>query len=149
MSRRKKIIGIFGVYCALMMFLLFFRQRPGEGTYWQRVMGLLNPVPFETITRYIRLLGHSRARIACNAVVNLAGNVILFLPLGGFLPALFPKLNRWWKVLLTGAGIIAVVELTQMFTLLGTCDVDDLILNVLGIWLGVAVFWLLKNRRTS
>ena len=149
MCRRKKIMAVFVVYCALMVFLLFFREQPREGSYWQRVLGLLNPVPFETIARYIRLLSHSSSRIVRLAVVNLVGNVIMFVPLGLFLPELFPKFNRWWKVLLAGAGIIVLVELTQMLTLLGTCDVDDLILNVLGIWLGERLYRLWKNRHSS
>ena len=50
---------------------------------------------------------------------------------------------------MAGAGIIVLVELTQMLTLLGTCDVDDLILNVLGIWLGERLYRLWKNRHSS
>lgn len=146
MSGRKKTICIFAAYCAVMAFLLFFRVRLTEGTYWQRALGLLNPVPFETINRYLRHLGYSNPRIVRSAVVNLVGNVVMFIPLGAFLPALFLKLNRWWKVLLAGAGIIVLVELTQMLTLLGTCDVDDLTLNVLGIWLGYGLYRLIQKK---
>ena len=50
------------------------------------------------------------------------------------------KTGRWWKVFLITLGAIILVELTQMLTLLGTCDVDDVTLNVLGAMAGYLIF---------
>ena len=36
-------------------------------------------------------------------------------------------------------GIIVIIELIQLFTLLGSCDIDDLLLNTIGAVIG----WLL------
>ena len=41
--------------------------------------------------------------------------------------------------------LIAVVETTQLFTLLGSCDVDDLILNLLGAALGYGIYNRIKK----
>lgn len=60
----------------------------------------------------------------------------MFIPLGFFLPKLWQKQRKLWRTLLTTALIILLVELTQMFTLVGTCDTDDLILNTLGAAIG-------------
>ena len=44
--------------------------------------------------------------------------------------------RRAAKVMLISAVVISVIELTQMFTLRGYCDIDDLILNEAGVALG-------------
>lgn len=141
LTARKRNGVFFGLYCVAMLMLLFWRQAPqGPEPYWDKVLDLLNPVPFETICRYIGLLGHPNPALVRNAVINLAGNVIMFIPIGIFLPAVFPGTARWWKVGLITLAAIVLVELTQMFTLLGTCDVDDVTLNVLGAMIGYLTF---------
>ena len=65
----------------------------------------------------------------------------MFVPLGFLLPRVFPKLHSLPLVLLTTAGIITVVEILQLLTLVGSCDIDDLILNVAGSGLG---YWIHK-----
>ena len=60
----------------------------------------------------------------------------MFIPLGFCLPWVHARLRRWWKTLLVSAGVILCVELTQLVTLLGHCDVDDLILNLIGVTMG-------------
>ena len=57
------------------------------------------------------------------------------------LPVCFPKLRFLMRVLLTVTVLIVCVELIQLLTLVGSCDVDDLILNVLGAAIG---FWLYR-----
>lgn len=67
----------------------------------------------------------------------LIGNVALFVPFGLF-SALLWRRFRWWKALLTGFGITLFIECCQLFV--GrTFDVDDLLLNTLGVLCG---FWL-------
>ena len=138
---------IFGIYCAGMLFLLFFRAWPEGGrSYRENMLSLLNPVPFETIAHFIRLLGHRSGDLVRLAAVNLFGNVIMFIPLGFLLPVLFPRLRGFLRTMAVGCAAIVAVELTQMLTLLGTCDVDDLILNLAGIALGYPIYLLLKKK---
>ena len=132
---------LFGLYCALMLWLLF--DRPGfDGIpYWEQVQQNLNLIPFRTIRLYIRLLTEvPDPRFIPHAVINLFGNVIMFIPLGFLLPKVFPKLRRLWKVLLTTGLIISAVELIQLFTLVGSLDIDDLILNLAGAALGYGLY---------
>ena len=110
---------------------------------------MVNPVPFETIRRFLRLLGYRAPVFIRLAVVNLFGNVIMFVPLGLLMPAVYPRLARWWRTLLVTAGAIIAVELTQMLTLLGTCDIDDLILNLLGAAMGYGCFLILRKIKGS
>lgn len=136
MKKNRIWISLFGLYCALMLWLLFDRTGHSEHRY--------NLIPFETIRLFADLLTHPRFR--WDAVVNLAGNVVIFIPLGFLLPKVFPKLDRLGKVLLTTAAAIVLVELTQLFTLLGSCDTDDLILNVIGSAIGYGLFCLSNPR---
>ena len=113
-----------------------------------RLRQTYNLVPFKTVVSFIRLLTASRsAYLVRHAFVNLAGNIVLFVPLGLFLPYFFPKLRRFGRFVGTTAAIIAAVELLQWLTLLGSADIDDLILNVLGASAGFAIGKLLERKK--
>ena len=53
---------------------------------------------------------------------------------------MFQRLGRLWKTLLVSAAIIIAVEAIQLVTLLGHCDVDDLILNLIGVTIGYLLY---------
>lgn len=66
-------------------------------------------------------------------------NVILFIPLGFFLPFLYKKYNRLANIVLAGFLISLSIELVQMFDI-GTTDINDLIANTLGTFLGFGIY---------
>lgn len=135
---RKLNISLFCIYCAMMLWLLFDRVGGIEGVpYWDQIRANLNLEPFHTIRLFLKVLGAQAYSSA--ALINLGGNVVMFIPLGFFLPRVFPALGKFWRTILITALIITAVELTQLFTLLGCCDIDDLILNVLGATLGFVI----------
>lgn len=143
MNRNRIWIALFMAYCALMLWLLF--DRPGfvEGVpYWEQVAAQLNLVPFRTLRLFTDLLDSSHPEFVRAAVINLFGNIVMFIPLGFLLPRTFPKLHTLVRILLTTAVIITLVEIAQLFTLVGSCDIDDLILNVLGAAIG---YWFHKH----
>ncbi len=142
---------IFGCYILLMLYLMLIRGRGGsrDVPYWQQVQSHLILQPLQTIGNFLDILlrkeyylekfGASYGFQARQAVVNLAGNVVMFVPLGALLPWCAERLRRWWKTMLAAAACITAVELVQLFSLRGTCDMDDLILNLVGVLAG----WLL------
>ncbi len=145
MDRNRKLYrALLWLYGLVMLWLLFDRELP-DGTlpYLQQIRSQINLQPLKTLRLFWNLLDHPR--FWKTAVVNLLGNVVMFLPLGALLPLAFPRLGRWWKVLPLGALLIAGVEIAQALTLRGSCDVDDLILNLLGVWLGYLVTIPLRN----
>ena len=132
---------LFTLYCALMLWLLFDRPGSVPGIpYWNQVRSNLNLVPFHTLRLFTGLLDSSHPEYVRAAVVNLFGNVIMFIPLGFLLPLTFRRLAGLWKVLLTATLLVTAVELLQLFTLVGSCDIDDLILNLIGTVLGYGLF---------
>ena len=140
--QRKMLISVAALYAAMMVYLLFFREPAfTDEPYWGQVRAHFNPVPFRTIGLYLGLLARpSRPWLVRLAMVNLWGNILLFLPLGLLPPLLQPKLRCFWKALLLAALVMVTVEVLQMLLLVGTCDVDDLILNLLGTALGYGFF---------
>ena len=128
---------VFEVYCALMLVLLFLQRSPHLGAgvgYAETLRSNLNLIPGVTIHRFMRVWDTPVYHRA--AIVNLIGNVIMFIPLGFGLPWANAPLRRFWKTLLASAGVIILVEITQLVTLLGHCDIDDLILNLIGVAVG-------------
>lgn len=132
---------IFLVYCGIMLWLLF-GQRMGD----ELSAGSVNLVPLQTLKLYRKLLHNNSPYLAHHAFINLAGNVLLFIPLGWFLPRIWGRLRGFFRVLLLVLLIVVLVETLQYFTGLGSCDIDDLILNVPGAMLGYAV-WACFGRR--
>lgn len=67
---------------------------------------------------------------------NVLLNVALFVPLGGLLPLLWKKCRKWYVTLPIGFGLSLAIELVQLASCLGSCDVDDLFTNTLGAVIG-------------
>lgn len=146
-SRNPLLRICFLAYCGLMLWLLFGRSRYAvTEDYWQQVQMNMNLTPFHTVKLYLYLLKNTTSEyLLQHAFINLLGNVGMFIPLGIFLPAVFPRLGRFWKCLLCTAVIICTVELAQLFTLLGSCDIDDLILNLIGAAVGYGVYLMFRG----
>ena len=66
---------------------------------------------------------------------NTLLNVLLFIPLGCFLPLLWVRFRRLLPALGFGFLVSLTIEISQLFTFRAT-DVDDLITNVLGTLCG-------------
>ena len=126
----------FGLYCAVMVWLLF-GQRVGVDMSGANH----NFIPFRTIAHFANLVGRTdSAYLVRFAAINLVGNVAMFIPLGVFLPCLWPGLRTFWRFLLAAGLIIAAIETVQLIAVLGVCDIDDWILNMLGVTLGFALY---------
>ena len=142
-KQKKWCAGLFAAYGLLMLWLLF-------GQRWGQNAGGLNLEPFHTVRLYIWVLTHSHnAEQLRHAVINLGGNVAMFVPLGFFAPCIWEKLGKIGWHFLTMALTIVCIELLQFSTGLGSCDVDDLLLNLMGTAVGLLLFKLWKriNRR--
>ena len=77
--------------------------------------------------------------------MNLIGNIAMFIPLGIVWPAVFPKLDKPWKVIAAGVGASLCIEILQLPFFARSSDIDDLILNSTGYLMGYGI-WLLVNR---
>ena len=135
---RQFYMALFYVYLAVLLWVLFNRSRYEAGVpYLQQVQRYLNLTPFKTIGLYWRLLTDPvRPVLTRLAVYNLLGNLLLFLPMGILIPGIFPRFRRFFRLLILAALLISAAEILQVLMLAGSCDIDDLILNLLGAALG-------------
>lgn len=101
----------------------------------------VNLVPLRTITSQLRWAGMI-------STVNLAANLLAFLPFGFLLPLAYSKTTGLWKTLVLSLGLILGIELFQLVTFLGSFDVDDILLNMVGALVGYGVFRLLFQKKT-
>lgn len=76
------------------------------------------------------------------------GNVVMFIPFG-FLGWVFPQLNNLKNLIITFVSVIVIVEALQYFSRLGVFDVDDVILNTFGVFLGFLIRNFLERRFES
>lgn len=137
-SMRINLWIFLGLYLTLFLTLTLFDPmwgRNGGFVIWDKelfcayIENSLNLVPFKTIGEFL-FCGNIRLMM-----VNLAGNTVCLMPLGILLPLISEKQRKTGIFLLTCTAIVAVVELLQFLTLAGSCDIDDLILNVGGAFL--------------
>ena len=71
--------------------------------------------------------------------LNILFNLLVFLPLGVFLPVLFRKEQKWYFVSITAVGISALTQVVKY--LVGrTADIDDILLNVIGCMIVYAIY---------
>lgn len=74
-------------------------------------------------------------------VINVFGNILMFIPFG-FLGIAFPKFNDFKTLIINFLSAIILIESLQYFTRLGVFDIDDIILNTIGVAVG---FWIYKS----
>lgn len=150
-TRRDKTLRfVFMIYCAVMLWLLFDRSSGWiDGlTYEEHLRHNVNLVPFLTIGNYLNVvLNRTNDAVLVHCIINLLGNVLLFIPAGYLLPRLWPKQRNFFRFFATCLGVMFLIEVLQLFTLLGSFDVDDLILNLFGMTLGYIGFHLFRKKK--
>ncbi|WP_129724336.1 VanZ family protein [Xylanivirga thermophila] len=100
----------------------------------------VNFIPFNFIRDYANI------RSAKLFIKNVVGNIILFIPFGLFLPAIWEKCRNFPTCLLLGASTSICIEFLQW--LLAICnlnmarvtDIDDVILNTTGVVCGFFLY---------
>lgn len=77
-------------------------------------------------------------------VENILGNIVMFIPLGVFLPLLYDKFKSIKKTVIFAILMSISIETIQFFVrYIGefrSSDIDDVILNTIGAFIGIAVF---------
>ncbi|MBQ9167600.1 MAG: VanZ family protein [Oscillospiraceae bacterium] len=142
------IRGIFFLYCAIVLILLFCRSQFDLGLpYWEQIRMNLNLIPFRSISIYLYLLIHRPNKaLVFYSLTNFIGNIVLFIPFGFLFPCLERNKRSLMRMLLTALRLISLLEIAQLLTLLGSFDVDDIILNLSGVALGYLPFHIARRK---
>lgn len=132
----------FVAYLLFLSYLLFFstyfgRTEYGEGEY------RYNLTLFQEIGRY----WHYGRRTGSwyLFLMNVCGNIGVFVPVGIFLPALFERCKNVFLTILVCLEISLLAEVVQLVSRVGSFDVDDLLLNTIGGVVGYLIFWMVTK----
>ena len=116
---------IFILYLTAMCFLVGFPSAAGIKIGWSY--------------NFIPLYG------MLNDITNSYLNVLLFIPLGIFVPCLWPEYRSMMKTVGLGLMTSLGIEILQIFTFRAT-DINDVITNVAGTMIGYLIGKLIINR---
>ncbi|MBD7966812.1 VanZ family protein [Paenibacillus gallinarum] len=123
------LLFLYSVMLLYFMFAGFHRSIHSNYRY--------NLIPFHTISAYVRNLSLDNV---IDTSINLIGNIAVFIPLGFLIPA--SKSHPWsyGRFILFFSSFIILLECMQTFLRVGTGDIDDLLLNVIGGSVGYVLF---------
>ncbi len=152
------------VYVVMMLCLLFLERAFNEASilcYREENVSYLNAVqshisltPLGTTKVFAKeilrngtdfwalLTGFSEAGVA---FYNLFGNVVLFMPIGIFIPYFFPRYENFFRFAPLMLAITFSIESVQLLTLTGRFDIDDIILNLIGGCMGCILFLIIQG----
>ena len=119
------IIMLLITYLVVISEVTFFSREPGS----------------RTISN-LRLLGTWGTTLRQHSFV--IENVIMFLPMGIFLPILSKRLRNLNQIFFISLAISLGIELIQFMTERGFFQLDDVVMNVLGTIIGF-IFWKIGN----
>ncbi len=133
------------------------RKFPWGGTLLYLVFaGYLTVVLFATVLRYsggyrdwnlhlFRAWREAWNNFSMKNWLNVLLNVAMFVPFGALLPLLYKKFRHGYVTVPVGFAFSLTLELIQLATARGVCDVDDLFTNTMGTWLGYVLAMLLLS----
>ena len=137
--RKTKALRAFGkvlflLYVGFLIYFLFLAEwygRTGVSEEYRYNLEL-----FREIKRFIIY----RDQLGAFAVfANLAGNILIFVPYGFFI-SMASRSRGFFKTLFFSMGLSLCVEITQLFSRVGSFDVDDILLNTVGGVVGYIIF---------
>lgn len=152
MKKALKVIAVFGsaLYALLLVYVLFINLRRHFGaelSLSDYIRYSSNLVPFKSISLYVEALFNGSMNIG-TPIRNLFGNLLMFLPMGLYLPYFFRGLCRFGRFVICMAVILITVEVAQLLLRVGSFDIDDVILNITGALAGLAIYKVIEKAIT-
>lgn len=89
---------------------------------------------FATVNRYLAVL--DRPSGFGLFLYNIIGNMVILIPFGYLLPIVNRTVRKWWVFILVALAFILMMEMMQYFSMSGTLDIDDVLLNMIGAMIG-------------
>jgi glycopeptide antibiotics resistance protein len=118
-------------------YFILFREIAAHG-WWHRV---LHRVQTKERINLHPFLMFRQFRLASTQVI---GNLVMLLPLGIYIPLLFPGLSGFFRVFIICLCVSISIELMQLITSVRSTDIDDVILNTFGAVIGYVLYKFLR-----
>lgn len=134
---------LFIIYMCLLVYVVFFAESMGRTPQDEHIYNL---IPLREIKRFWKYIW-DRGSLGNMARLNVFGNIIAFIPFGVYLPYMSESKIRFISTFLYTFSLSLTIELVQLITKVGSCDVDDVILNTLGGVVGYILWWVYSRIR--
>ncbi len=133
MKKRIIVFVVLLVYIAIIVKVLVFKNGINFNSH-----GAINVEPFYTIKNYTLAMKNSNISVK-DYLYNIIGNIIIFIPFGIVLPYIMFGMKRL-NTLFVGFLFVLLIEGVQFIASLGVFDIDDIILNVTGVMIGIIIY---------
>ncbi len=141
--KREAILLLMYINLAVIIRFTFFPVSRVNGRIQPLIFDVQTAFPFRVnLIPFVNLFDYDNKR---DLLVNVIGNTAMFIPSGIVLPIIYKKLNTFWKVIAAGAMISLCIEVIQLPFSVRASDVDDLILDVLGVAIGYGIYAAVKH----
>ncbi len=141
--KREALLLLMYVNLAVIIRFVFFPRETVNGEVQPLVFDPAAVFPLRI--NFVPIVNILRFDTPRDLIWNLVGNTAMFIPTGIILPILYKRLNCFWKVTLAGLMISPCIEILQLPFPSRATDIDDLILNTLGVMIGYGVYALVKK----
>lgn len=156
MNSQKKRYVVSGLSVAYVLFLVYLFLVWGRGPIFQELpiseyaKTYVNVIPFKTTVEQLRNLNAGLINTEI-VLANTLGHILAFFPMGALLALAYER--TWQKHLLLVSFFSLLLELIQLVLHIGSFDVDAIIFNVLGyfvgLWFTKAVTSSIKRKQTK
>ena len=141
--KREAVLLLMYVNLAVIIRFTFFPMSRVNGIVQPLIYDASTAFPFRVnLIPFVNLFDYDSRR---DLLLNVIGNTAMFIPSGIVLPIIYKKLNCFWKVVAAGAMISLCIEIIQLPFSVRASDVDDLILNTLGVVIGYGIYAAMKH----
>ena len=146
--KREALLLLIYINMAVIFRFTFFPMSKVDGHIQPLIFDIATAFPFRVnLIPLVNLFDYDSKR---DLMLNVIGNVAMFIPSGIVLPIVYKRLDTFGKVLLAGAGISLCIEILQLPFSVRATDIDDLILNTIGVIIGYGIYALIRSvRRTK
>ena len=134
---------LFIIYMCVLVYVVFFAEAMGRTPQDGYVYNL---TPLKEIKRFMKYIWDNDA-LGRAARLNIFGNIITFIPFGIYLPYTSESKLGFISTVLYTFSLSLTIELVQLITKVGSCDVDDIILNALGGVIGYILWYIYTKLR--
>lgn len=139
----KKVVSlIFIIYCLILLKLILFKYPRAlikellvcwNLEMLDRNIKDANFIPFSSIRRDILTLNSYYIKV-------LIYNIMAFIPMGFLLPLISKRARNMYFTIIIAIVFSSLIEISQLITVLGTFDIDDILLNTLGTLIGYVLY---------
>lgn len=141
---------IFFFYCIILIWVVFFKCN----IYLSVTNGYFEFKTLTTEERFLYFIVPFEDYFTDNIDFNLmkwkdgALNLLLFIPFGLYL-SFFVKNKKFLKTMSISLVTIITIEIIQLYTLLGSLQTEDLIINLVGTLLGYLLYKLIYKKNNG